>query len=148
MHTNKCILHPTDFSAAGEAAFAEALRTARRQRCELTFVHVLEGLLPLRDERYAAAALKARAAAEAAARRRLDRRLARAKKAGLAASAVVVEGWPPEQIAKVAKRRHAHLIVMGTHGRAGIRKILLGSVAERVIAMAPCPVLTVRRSTG
>ncbi len=50
----------------------------------------------------------------------------------------------PEQIAKLAKKRRADLIVMGTHGRTGWAKVMLGSVAERVIVLAPCPVLTVR----
>jgi nucleotide-binding universal stress UspA family protein len=60
------------------------------------------------------------------------------------ASDVVVEGYAAEEIAAVAEQRGVELIVMGTHGRTGMRKVLLGSVAERVIAIAPCPVLTVR----
>jgi nucleotide-binding universal stress UspA family protein len=60
------------------------------------------------------------------------------------ASDVVVEGYPAEEIAALAQQRGVELIVMGTHGRTGMRKVLLGSVAERVIAIAPCPVLTVR----
>jgi nucleotide-binding universal stress UspA family protein len=49
-------------------------------------------------------------------------------------------------IVDMAAREHAALIVMGTHGRSGLDRILLGSVAERVIRLAPCPVLTVRQS--
>jgi len=74
----------------------------------------------------------------------LHRLRARAKRAGVPASDVLVEGWVPEQIAKLAKKQHADLIVMGTHGRTGWAKPMPGSVAERVIALAPCPVLTVR----
>jgi nucleotide-binding universal stress UspA family protein len=49
-----------------------------------------------------------------------------------------------DAIARAARSRHAGMIVMGTHGRTGLTKLLLGSVAERVIGSAPCPVLTVR----
>lgn len=116
----KHILYPTDFSPGAEAAFARALETARREHGELILVHVLEG------------------------RKGLDRLRARAKRAGVPASDVLAEGWVPEQIAKLAKKRHADLIVMGTHGRTGWAKVRLGSVAERVIVLAPCPVLTMR----
>jgi nucleotide-binding universal stress UspA family protein len=64
--------------------------------------------------------------------------------ARVAVTGVVTEGWPPEEIVKIARKRRADLIVVGTHGRAGMRRLLLGSVAERVILLAPCPVLTVR----
>ena len=49
-----------------------------------------------------------------------------------------------EQIARAAKSKKADLIVIGTHGRTGLAKFFLGSVASRVVAAAPCPVLTVR----
>jgi hypothetical protein len=54
------------------------------------------------------------------------------------------QGSPGSQILEVAKREAADLIVMGTHGRAGARRLVLGSVAENVVRLAPCPVLTVR----
>jgi len=54
---------------------------------------------------------------------------------------------PFEEIVKVAEEERADMIVMGTHGRSGLNRILLGSVAERVIRLAPCPVLTVRQAT-
>jgi nucleotide-binding universal stress UspA family protein len=141
----KRILHPTDFSPGAEAAFTRALEAARREHGELVLVHVLEGRMPPRRGPYAASELPVRAAVEAAVRQGLDRLRARAKRAGVPASDMVAEGWVPEQIAKLAKKRHADLIVMGTHGRTGWRKVTLGSVAQRVIVLAPCPVLTVRR---
>jgi len=55
-----------------------------------------------------------------------------------------VTGDPSAQIVRTARSTRADLIVIGTHGRRGVSKFLLGSVAERVIATAPCPVLTVR----
>ncbi len=57
----------------------------------------------------------------------------------------VATGHPADTIVRVAQDRKADLIVMGTHGRTGLQHVLLGSVAEKVVRMAPCPVLTVRR---
>jgi nucleotide-binding universal stress UspA family protein len=56
----------------------------------------------------------------------------------------VVAGHPAETIVRVAHERGADLIVMGTHGRTGLQHVLLGSVAEKVVRLAPCPVLTVK----
>jgi nucleotide-binding universal stress UspA family protein len=59
---------------------------------------------------------------------------------------VTAAGHPAETIVRVAHERGADLIVMGTHGRTGLPHVLLGSVAEKVVQLAPCPVLTVRRA--
>jgi nucleotide-binding universal stress UspA family protein len=56
----------------------------------------------------------------------------------------VLEGVAHAQIARFARSKHADLLVMGTHGRSGLAKLFLGSVAGRVVAAAQCPVLTVR----
>jgi len=56
----------------------------------------------------------------------------------------IAAGHPAETIVRVAAEREADLIVMGTHGRTGLQHVLLGSVAEKVVRLAPCPVLTVR----
>ena len=63
---------------------------------------------------------------------------------GLSATGLVVTGYPAEEILKVAADRKADMIVMGTHGRTGIDRIIFGSVAEKVVTAAPCPVLTVK----
>lgn len=138
------IVHPTDFSPAGAAAFAQALAIARRERAELVLVHVLEPISPIADEGYLARHRELRLAMEATARRSLDRLRARATRARVAVRGVVMEGWPPEEIVKLARKRRADLIVIGIHGRTGLKKLLLGSVAERVLVLAPCPVLAVR----
>ncbi len=57
----------------------------------------------------------------------------------------VAEGPPAMVIERLAKEREVDLIAMGTHGRSGLRELMLGSVAKRVVQRAPCPVLTVRR---
>jgi nucleotide-binding universal stress UspA family protein len=81
---------------------------------------------------------------EAKARLNLERMLVRAKRAEVPAADVLLEGSPAEKIVQLAEKRRAGLIVMGTRGRTGLKKLLLGSVAERVIGLAPCPVLTIR----
>jgi nucleotide-binding universal stress UspA family protein len=138
------IIQPTDFSPAGEGAFAQALEIARREGAELIVVHVIEPISTVGGGDSLALRRELRAAMEATARQALARLLARAKRANVAASDVVTEGWPPEEIVNLAKKRRADLIVIGTHGRTGMKKLLLGSVAARVIVLAPCPVLTVR----
>ena len=63
---------------------------------------------------------------------------------GLSATGLVVTGYPAEEILKVAADRKADMIVMGTHGRTGIDRIIFGSVAEKVVKTAACPVLTIK----
>lgn len=60
------------------------------------------------------------------------------------AETLVVEGVPFIEIIRAAKDKQVDLIIMGTHGRTGLKHILIGSVAERVIQKAPCPVLSIR----
>jgi len=71
----------------------------------------------------------------------LSKRLARQ---GVRAHTVMLRGTPALRIIEEAKKRRADLIIMGTHGRTGLEHLLLGSVAERVVRLSPCPVLTVR----
>jgi nucleotide-binding universal stress UspA family protein len=60
----------------------------------------------------------------------------------------VVTGHPADTIVRVAQERGADLIVMSTHGRTGLQHVVLGSVAEKVVRLAPCPVLTVKHHRG
>ena len=62
----------------------------------------------------------------------------------MSAAGLVVTGYPAEEILKVAADRKADMIVMGTHGRTGIDRIIFGSVAEKVVKTAACPVLTIK----
>jgi nucleotide-binding universal stress UspA family protein len=65
-------------------------------------------------------------------------------KSGLSVVSDVALGRPFMEIIRYAKDNQMDLIVLGTHGRSGLRHVLLGSVAERVVRKAPCPVLTIR----
>jgi nucleotide-binding universal stress UspA family protein len=85
--------------------------------------------------------------ARAWARKQLDRLVARARAAKVRARGLLLEGVAHDQIVRAARREQADMMVMGTHGRTGIARFFLGSVAARVAAMAPCPVLTVRGRT-
>ena len=78
----------------------------------------------------------------------LARLVVKARKARVRVKGLVVVGNPFEDIVRAAKRQRADLLVMGTHGRTGLRKALLGSVAERVLRTSICPVMTVRGAKG
>jgi nucleotide-binding universal stress UspA family protein len=69
---------------------------------------------------------------------------ARVTAADIPCDYTMIHGVPFQAIIETARTAHADLIVMGTHGRTGLRHVLLGSVAERVVRLAPCPVLVVR----
>jgi nucleotide-binding universal stress UspA family protein len=70
--------------------------------------------------------------------------VARARTDGVRAESLLLQGLPAEQIVRAARSKRADLVVLGTHGRSGLPRLVLGSVAERVIGLARCPVLTVR----
>ena len=142
----KRVMHPTDFSKASSSAFAQAVEIARANRAELTIVHALpatvvpgaDGYLP--PSTYDDIARSNRVHAE----RQIKTLAARAKKRGVRVTTQLLDGAPWEAITRAARARRAGVVVMGTHGRNGLAKLFLGSVAERVIGKAPCPVLTVR----
>lgn len=140
------ILHPTDFSSASRAAFKRALELARASRAQLVIVHVIEPTVPMVGEGYIPPQTyeAIEASARAYAKRGLDKVVAQARKAGVRATARILEGTAHERIVRAARAVRADLIVMGTHGRAGLARLILGSVAGRVIALAHCPVMTVR----
>jgi nucleotide-binding universal stress UspA family protein len=140
------ILHPTDFSKASASAFTKAVEMAKASRAELLIAHVMNPIVPVAGEGYVSPKMYEDlvASTRAWAEKQLDQRLARAKKSGVRVKGVLAEGSAHEQIVRITKSKRADLVVMGTHGRSGLAKLFLGSVAGRVVAAAPCPVLTVR----
>jgi nucleotide-binding universal stress UspA family protein len=118
---------------------------AKSQKAKLTIMHVLAPIV-LVPEQYLDAVTMDRLQKEA--RQWSTRQLAgvatRAKKAGVKASVLLREGDAADQIVRACRSTKSDLIVMGTHGRRGLQKLFLGSVAERVVATASCPVVTVR----
>ena len=140
------ILHPTDFSPSSRPAFNHALALAREQRAELWIVHVLPTVMPMVGEGYMSPKTfdDLQRSMRAQAQKQLDRLVAKAKAARVRARGVLYEGVAADAIARAARAKRAKLIVMGTHGRTGLTRLFMGSVAERVVGTAPCPVLTVR----
>ena len=142
----RCIVHPSDFSRASGAAFAKAVEMAKTNRAELLVVHVLTPVIPMVGDGYVSPKVyeEIEATARAQAQKQLDRLVAGAKKAGVRARGLLAQGVPHEQITRAARSKRADLVVIGTHGRTGLAKFFLGSVAGRVVSTARCPVLTVR----
>jgi nucleotide-binding universal stress UspA family protein len=119
------VLFPTDFSSLSELAGEIARDTAKQVGARLHVLHVV----PLgTDPRLPAEELA---------------RVNRALGDGLRVETALLTGLAARNILAYAREKHIDLIVMGTHGRTGISRELLGSVAEKVVRLAPCPVLTV-----
>ena len=146
MKSIRRILHPSDFSPASRAAFARALELARTNRAELTIVHVMSVVVPGIGGEYISPAVydQIQRSIAAGAKKHLDALVARARKAGVRAKGLLVEGLAHERIIRAARTQRADVVVMGTHGRTGVARLFLGSVAERVVTLSPCPVMTVR----
>ena len=140
------ILHPTDFSPASRAAFKRAVTMAKADRAQLLLVHVLAPPVPIAGEGYISPKVydDLETSARKYAQKQLSALQAKARTAGVKAVTLLLEGVVHEEIARAAKSKKADLIVIGTHGRTGLAEFFLGSVASRVAAAAPCPVMTVR----
>jgi len=126
----KQLLLATDGSPCSEAAAGAAGHLAKASKLPVAVVSVVtasQNDARRREAQEAVAATVARLAAM-----------------GVTAEGRVLEGRPDEAIVKAAEEAGADLIVMGSHGRTGLKKVLLGSVVERVIGQTPCPVLVVK----
>lgn len=139
------IVVATDFSECAQEAWAVARRIATAPGSELVLTHVLtevplygEGLFNIETAR------KAREGARNWAEGTLETWVGKARAEGLDARAALRTGVPHREIVALAQDERADLVVIGTTGRAGLNRALLGSVADRVVRLAPCPVLTVR----
>lgn len=142
----KRVMYDTDFSSASQPALARAIEMARATRARLLVVHALTITVPFLVGTYLSprAVQEFKDRARVTAHKRLQIVVAKAKKARVSAIGLIVEGEPYEQIVRVARLRKADLLVIGTHGRTGLPRLILGSVAGRVVVTAPCAVLTVR----
>jgi nucleotide-binding universal stress UspA family protein len=140
------IMHPTDFSRASSAAFRRAVDMAKANTAELLLVHVITSVVPIMTDGYVSPRVyeDLEAAARADGQKQMDKLVRKARQAGARVKGLLLEGVPHERIAQAARSKKADMVVMGTHGRTGFAKLVLGSVASRVLTVAPCPVLTVR----
>jgi nucleotide-binding universal stress UspA family protein len=142
------VMYATDFSAASRRAFTAAVAIAKSAGSKLTIVHVMEPVMPMVPQQYIDAVTLDQLAKRAQqwSTRQLNKLADDARRAGIKAAPELRRGDPVGQIIRAARSQQADLIVVGTHGRRGLPKFLLGSVAERVLRMAPCAVVTVRGS--
>lgn len=141
------ILHATDYSQASERALQEAVDFAKQNDAELLVLHVIQPVVPyVAGEDIGAAELyvKLEESTKQEARRSMNKLMQRLERLGVKAKTLLLRGIPADQIVKAAKNRKADMIVIGTHGRTGLSKLFMGSVASRVISTAQSPVLTVR----
>jgi nucleotide-binding universal stress UspA family protein len=137
---------PIDFSAVSALAMEEAVRLARRFRASVTLLYVHEPLPPP-DEDATLASHEALEQAKAEHERQLAGWQERARKiAGMAVDCAVVEGDPATEILRFAAEGRCDVLVMGTHGRTPREGVAFGSVAQRTVLEARCPVLVVHLS--
>ena len=139
------ILAPTDFSEHATQAVTTAFELAQTFGAKLTVLHVVEAPSYLVDSHASAhqgpLVLKI---LEEQAKRELDHLRSQIPGTQVEIVRRVMVGVPYQRITETAATEPVDLIVMATHGRTGLRHLLLGSVAERVVRLAPCPVLTIR----
>ena len=142
----KHILVGTDFSEPSAVALAYGRELARTFSARLHVLHVVQDILSLPGaEFYSASMANLQTSTEAAARDQLKALFTEDDRSQLGVDAVVHSASNiPRAIVEYAETAGIDLIVMGTHGRGGLAHALMGSVAERVVRDAPCPVLTVR----
>lgn len=135
----KTILHPTDFSENSGLAFRLACAMARDYGARLVVAHVFEVPAPLYGNGIILPP-------PAVSREPLERRLRELQPADRTVEVIhrFIEGEAAAEILALAEETKADVIVMGTHGRTGLARLLMGSVAEQVVRKSPCPVVTVK----
>ena len=150
MTTIHRLLYATDLSPASEPAWDEVQRLGRLFGAEIVLLHVLapppivpvDAYIP--PQVYEDLVEGARRDAQ----ERFDRVLGSVAGSGLKIRIRLEQGPPAHRILEVASQEAADLLVVGTHGRVGIERLVLGSVADRIVRQATCPVLTVRSTPG
>ena len=145
----RSILIPTDFSECGNYALSYATSLARTFGASMICVHVIEPIVPTvgysgMTEPLPIADITEQL--EDSAERELPKIAEREECAGIEVEEVLVHGEAASEIVRVAKERNVDLIVISSHGRTGLGRILFGSTAEAVVRHASCPVLVVKPS--
>ncbi len=143
----RSILLPTDFSECGNFALSYAASLARTFGASILCVHVIEPMVPTVGYSGISEPLPIADIAdqlEDSAERELPKFAESGECAGLAVEELIVHGEAASEIVRVAKERSVDLIVVSSHGRTGLGRILFGSTAEAIVRHAPCPVLVVK----
>jgi nucleotide-binding universal stress UspA family protein len=138
----RCIFHPTDYSECSAYALQIAADLARQHQAKLIILHVAETLGP-ENVTFGEATGQLEPAAY---RRRLEEDLRQRvpAPAGVSVEYLLAGGDTAQEIHDAAQKHTCDLIVMGTHGRTGLTRLIMGSTTEKVIRFAPCPVLTTK----
>jgi nucleotide-binding universal stress UspA family protein len=150
MSAYRRILVAVDGSAAAMRGLREALRLAKSERAELCIFNVVNEFYAFATPE-AAVSVDVVPALREGGKRVLAKAQAAAEKQGVKAKTVMREtvgGAAADAIVREAKKQRAELIVLGTHGRRGVRRLVLGSDAEQVVRTASVPVLLVRAAPG
>jgi len=140
-HINK-ILVPVDFSEHSQKALRYALAFALQFDAEVTLVHIVEQMVYPGDWMYPPLAVTDFAAEKR--EQMLDRLRALDAGSGVKTDHVVRLGRAWQEVIEIAREQKADMIILATHGYTGLKHALLGSVAEKIVRHAPCPVLSVR----
>ena len=140
----KNILCPIDYSVYSEMALKYAIEFAEKYQAKLYLVHVLDiRVYDINDpDLYNVNIVDEETINKL--RERLLKCVNEDTKSKISVEAIIIQGVPFAEIISTAKERKIDLIVLGTHGRTGLSHALMGSVAEKVVRKAPCPVLTIR----
>lgn len=138
------ILVPLDFSEHSEAVLEWAAHLAEEHGSRVVLLHAYH--LPVEFQQLEGAYLPEDfwATVKAESEQGLARYAERLRARGLEVETLAREGYPATVIEEEAERQHADLVVIGTRGLSGLKHLLLGSIAERVVQRCPCPVLTVK----
>jgi nucleotide-binding universal stress UspA family protein len=134
------ILCPVDFSSGSERALKRAAGLAQEFEAELSLLHTVTYPFWASREELTLAAERTRAEA----REKMTALEARVRTADVEVTGAIADGTPSEEIVKAALEGDVDLIVMGTHGRTGLKRWAIGSVAERTVRTSPVPVWTVK----
>jgi nucleotide-binding universal stress UspA family protein len=143
----KSILVPVDFGEPSKKALELALGLAKQFGAEVTLLHTWE--IPVYG--YGAmefSTMDMLTPIHVAAKELLDALVAETQRQHPETKGMLTRGVPWREILSVIEQSHPDLIVMGTHGRRGVGRAILGSVAEKIVRMSPVPVLTVRSKTA
>ena len=145
MKTIKTILFPTDFSHNSAYAWKHALLHAQRHKARIVLLHIIDRMP--QDYQWMMVAMTPAQIYDVL-REQAEKKMARmteqATKAGIRCEQQIRNGVPFVEIIRYAKARKADMIVMGSHGRTGLRQMLVGSVAEKVVRKAHCSVLVIK----
>jgi nucleotide-binding universal stress UspA family protein len=139
----KRIIVATDFSEGSDGAMERAFAIAKALGASVDLVHVLDTSLFMAPASLGAMPLIEPEALLEEVDKALVARVERAQAAGLVCQSDSLDGYPAREIVRHAQKTGADLIVLGTHGRTGVAHAILGSVAERVVQHASCPVLVI-----